>query len=267
MNLMWFLTLLLIFCLGCLGGWVIEVIYRSKKRKMLINPGFLNGPYLPLYGFGSVILFMVSSIDLQIYWLVPVFALTTTILELLTGLIFTNFFQIELWDYSKEPLNFKGIISLKFSTYWTILSLIFYLLAYPPLRELGDFYQDHIWTSIFLGFFYGVFLTDVYNSFSLALKIRKAVNEFNGRYMVRYRMDMKRLRREMRMYLRENKLANMIEGYFLTFNKMSNPDLLVSFEDQLMSKLDEFNKDIKKRGENIGRKVKKDLRKLERKLQ
>lgn len=50
------LILAFLFFAGCLIGWGIEVIFRrfepNNKARKWINPGFLIGPYLPLYGFG-----------------------------------------------------------------------------------------------------------------------------------------------------------------------------------------------------------------------
>ena len=49
-----FLTLTFLFAVGALCGWVIELFFRRLNSKKWINPGFLHGPYLPLYGFGLV---------------------------------------------------------------------------------------------------------------------------------------------------------------------------------------------------------------------
>lgn len=54
MNL--FLTIAFLFFIGSMAGWVIEVVFRrffssANPERKWINPGFLSGPYLPLYGF------------------------------------------------------------------------------------------------------------------------------------------------------------------------------------------------------------------------
>ncbi len=263
---MWVLTLLLVYTSGALGGWFIELLYRSYKMKHLVNPGFLNGPYLPMYGFGTVFLYLISTIEVDLLLKIGLFALGTTVLELITGIIFTEFFNIRLWDYSKEPLNFKGQICLRFSIYWTLLSILFYFIAYPFIEDLARLYQDHIWTSLFVGLFYGVFLTDVYNQFSLAFRIRKAVRTFNKEYLIRFRMDMKTLRREMRSHLKENKLANSIERYFIPFNRISHGDLIDRFNDQVRSYMDNLNNDIKKKGSEFKEKMREDLMKIEDKV-
>lgn len=47
-----FLILAFLFFIGCTAGWVLELFYRrfapTNKSHKWINPGFLNGPYLPL---------------------------------------------------------------------------------------------------------------------------------------------------------------------------------------------------------------------------
>lgn len=39
-----------------IGGWLWEVLIFIVKERHFVNRGFLYGPYLPVYGFGAVIL-------------------------------------------------------------------------------------------------------------------------------------------------------------------------------------------------------------------
>lgn len=61
-----FLIVLYLFFFGGVGGWVLELFFRrffsgaNPERKWL-NPGFLFGPCLPLYGFGTVLLLFFRS--------------------------------------------------------------------------------------------------------------------------------------------------------------------------------------------------------------
>ena len=47
-----FLIFVFIFFIGSMLGWLLELIFRRLVHKKWINPGFLIGPYLPIYGFG-----------------------------------------------------------------------------------------------------------------------------------------------------------------------------------------------------------------------
>ena len=61
-----FLIIVFLFFFGSGGGWVLELFFRrffsgaNPERKWL-NPGFLFGPCVPLYGFGTVVLFVLSE--------------------------------------------------------------------------------------------------------------------------------------------------------------------------------------------------------------
>ena len=47
-----FLQIVFIFYLGSTFGWTIELFFRRIVHKKWVNPGFLIGSYLPIYGFG-----------------------------------------------------------------------------------------------------------------------------------------------------------------------------------------------------------------------
>ena len=57
-----FLQIVFIFYLGSTFGWIIELIFRRIVHKKWVNPGFLIGPYLPIYGFGLVFLTIIYFI-------------------------------------------------------------------------------------------------------------------------------------------------------------------------------------------------------------
>lgn len=61
MNL--FLKLAYLFFIGSVLGWVLELFYRrfissANPERKWINPGFCVGPYVPLYGSGLCILYL-----------------------------------------------------------------------------------------------------------------------------------------------------------------------------------------------------------------
>lgn len=66
MNL--FLTLAFLFFVGSVTGWIIELVYRrffssANPERKWINPGFCTGPYLPLYGCGLCVLYLIASLE------------------------------------------------------------------------------------------------------------------------------------------------------------------------------------------------------------
>jgi len=45
--------IIILFAIYSFMGWIIEVFYRSITQHQVINAGFLYGPLIPIYGFGS----------------------------------------------------------------------------------------------------------------------------------------------------------------------------------------------------------------------
>ena len=62
-----FLTLAYLFFIGSTLGWVLELLFRNltHKPEKLVNPGFCTGPWLPIYGFGLCVLFLLMLIYLS----------------------------------------------------------------------------------------------------------------------------------------------------------------------------------------------------------
>ena len=67
-----FLKLAYLFFIGSVCGWCLEVLFRrffsrANPERKWINPGFCTGPYLPLYGFGLCLLYLIASLENQSY--------------------------------------------------------------------------------------------------------------------------------------------------------------------------------------------------------
>ena len=102
-----------LFVIGSLVGYLIELFYRRfVSRKKWSNPGFLAGPYLPIYGMGVVVLFLVSNIRLgipnqflTIIVKIIIIGISMTVIEFIIGIITTKIMKIKLWDYSNQKGN------------------------------------------------------------------------------------------------------------------------------------------------------------------
>ncbi len=175
-----------IFAIGSLFGWVLEFIYRSIRLKKLINPGFLTGPALPIYGFGNILLYCISNIDLyfikSVYLRYLVFfllvAVFMTLLELATGYLFYNFMQIRLWNYSNRFGNINGFVCPLFSFYWGIIGLVYYLVLAPFITRFLLFVQTSFLFTVLIIIFYAVLTIDIFWSFRLWIKIRNSFLKF-----------------------------------------------------------------------------------------
>lgn len=181
-----FLTVLFLFAVGSTFGWVLELFYRRFfTAKKWLNPGFLVGPYLPLYGFGLCLLYLLASLDLSFIpariprevLTVVMMGLAMTLVEYLAGLIFIVGMKVELWDYSDRWGNIQGIICPQFSVYWTILGAAYRFLLHPFFRGSVTWLFDHFTFIFVVGMFYGILLVDVVWSFRLLARIRAFAKE------------------------------------------------------------------------------------------
>lgn len=185
-----FLVLTFLFFIGSLIGWSLEVFWRrffSKNNpdRKWINPGFLTGPYLPLYGLSLCVLFTLSFINvsfvkeifIQKALLFVLMAMCITLMEYVAGIIFIKGMKIKLWDYSNCWGNIKGVICPQYSFYWIILSAVYYFFIHPQVLEWLYWFTNHLAFCLVIGFFYGVFTMDICYTFKLSAKIREFAEE------------------------------------------------------------------------------------------
>ena len=173
-----FFILAFLFMFGSVAGWGLELFFRRIfSMKKWINPGFLNGPYLPMYGFGTVILYAACFIPMPRWGIVIFLFVALTLLEYITGLIFIKGMKIKLWDYSTQWGNIQGIICPLFSVFWGVIAAIFVYLLFNPLKGMAEWAAGSMPMVFVLGVFYGVFFVDLCISFNVSLKIRKATRQ------------------------------------------------------------------------------------------
>jgi uncharacterized membrane protein len=123
----------LYFGVMAFAGWIIEVIYRSLHEKRFVNAGFLSGPFVPIYGFGAVIITAISvevrSLPAVIAWTITL--LSPTLLEYFSAWFMEKIFGLKLWDYRDRRFNLNGRIALRFSVYWAFLAAFLVLFVQP----------------------------------------------------------------------------------------------------------------------------------------
>lgn len=173
-----------LFVIGSVFGWVSELLFRRIfSQRRWVNPGFLKGPYLPIYGFGTVVLYIFSNISAEQWHLTYKFEATIlniviigvlmTLLELIGGLIFIKKMKIKLWDYSNRWGNYKGIICPLFSLIWLIVGAVFFFFLNPVLTIMVDFIRDNLIYTFLVGIVTGAIIVDVFYSLHVATRIQK----------------------------------------------------------------------------------------------
>lgn len=127
---------ILTFALYAFAGWVMETLYRSVPLRRLVNPGFLTGPFLPIYGlFATMVIWSSGLLSILAWkWQFAWFVCLSTVLEYAAGWFFERFFHLQLWDYNETPFNLHGRIALPYSLLWGALGLLFHHLIHPAVQ-------------------------------------------------------------------------------------------------------------------------------------
>lgn len=142
-----YVRLMLYFTIFAVAGYLIEALSsllgmfsRPKKRK-LSNRGFLFGPYLPIYGFGGVIMATLSNyIPKDNFVLTFLVAMTMGVtLEYVTSFVLEKIFHLRWWDYSQtDKFNINGRICLRNALKFGVGGLLFVYLVLPGIRNAID---------------------------------------------------------------------------------------------------------------------------------
>ena len=126
----------LLFMLFALVGFIYEEVLFFVYGLPLEKRGFLFGPWLPIYGFGGI---LVSYLGCRYVpskkWWTPfaiflINGIFPTLLELMIGLGLKSL-HLQLWDYSQRFGNLWGIIAPWPSIRFAIGGLFIYYLLLP----------------------------------------------------------------------------------------------------------------------------------------
>ena len=231
-----FLDIVFLFFIGCTFGWILELFYRRLAHGYWVNPGFLVGPYLPIYGFGlctlTVIYLTFYEMNLPSILVILLMGAAMTLIEFIGGLSFVNK-PVKLWDYSDNWGNYKGIICPLFSFIWTMISAAYYYFLSEFILEKILWFNNHLIFSYILGMFTATFIIDYVYSTKLLSKVRVYAKESGA--ILRYE-EFKRTVKEHQQSIKEKHsfifpikpsmdLKEYVKNYkkhFKTFKKNSN---------------------------------------------
>ena len=178
----WFVLFLVCSVLG----WIVESTYRSILAKKPIDSGVLGGPFIPIYGFGALLVEMVDTVfhSQHLGMKLALCIILCTLLEFLVSLFYETVFHLRLWDYSKMILNIHGRVCLLYSLFWGLLGFVYLeILQVRLLWLVGGIREVPILGVIFIGFT-AMFAIKVISSFSElgTLKAMKEtlLNRFDG---------------------------------------------------------------------------------------
>lgn len=183
-----FLILAYLFCVGSILGWCLEFIFRflTNKEHRIGNPGLCVGPYLPIYGCGLVVLYLLAGLEkyaitdnniINKLILFTLMAIAMTFIEYVAGIFCAKYLKVRLWDYSDRWGNIQGVICPLFSLFWAILGAFYYFVIHPHILDGLTWLANNLAFSFFIGLFFGIFIVDLINSTNLIMKLKGFAHE------------------------------------------------------------------------------------------
>ena len=107
--------LFLVFFIYSVIGFIIEITSCAIiTKKFTMSRGYLLGPYIPVFGFGALL--MVNFLDRYKEDIIVLFVLSAvlcSVVEYFTSLLMEKIFKLRWWDYSKDKFNINGRICLR----------------------------------------------------------------------------------------------------------------------------------------------------------
>ena len=122
--------IILNYIAGFIIGWILEWGYRSFVAKKHLKSLLIN---TQMYALSTVGLYLIYILQIHLAIKIILILILTTGIEFIIGYTYLITKKAHLWDYRAERFNFKGIVCLRFSLYWLLLSLIYYYLIIPRL--------------------------------------------------------------------------------------------------------------------------------------
>ncbi len=162
---------IVVFFLGCVTGWIYEEIFYFVTEGIIEKRGFMYGPYLPVYGFGSIFILLF----LKRFKAHPVVIFVGTIfisgvLEYATGYVMLKVWDKRWWDYTGLFMDLDGFVCLRSVLSFAIMAIFLVYLLEPLVRQAELKINSKVFTAI-CGIIIGVMSID----YMLTLLIRNPI--------------------------------------------------------------------------------------------
>lgn len=128
-----------IFLIGSVVGFVVETVWcLIRNGRVECRSSMILGPFTAVYGFGALVLyfgnrFLAKNNILHIFFYG---AAASTVVEYFCSLFQETLFGSVSWDYSSQPFNIDGRVSLLYSIFWGLLAILWFMTIQPAFEAL-----------------------------------------------------------------------------------------------------------------------------------
>lgn len=131
-----------LFVLGSILGYIFEmIVVLFQKGYFETRQGLIYGPFIPVYGIGIVIYYLILS-NIKIHKKTQIFFITMIlggIVEYICSYVQEKVFGTISWDYSGLMFNINGRTSLLHCMYWGIAGVLYVTYIEPKIDYLKQF--------------------------------------------------------------------------------------------------------------------------------
>lgn len=162
----WLVYLTFNFILYSFLGWCLEEGYSYFTTGHLKKDGFLRGMFKPMYGFAiTIIVYIYSVLQVEFLFLALSCIIVPTTVEYVSGYGLKKLFNKEYWNYKHIKSNFQGIICLRFTVYWGILTCFAMIIIQPVVETIYLNFMS------FIVFLVPIFMTYILVDFFITIRL------------------------------------------------------------------------------------------------
>ena len=132
-------------------GYLWEVLLQFIRHHKFINCGTLLGPWLPIYGWGGLLVSLLpKKINDNYLVLFIISFILCGVMEYMTSVYLENVYNMKWWDYSSYPFNINGRIFLGGLIIFALASVIAVKLVIPFLDKIYDKYNSKLFAMVLI---------------------------------------------------------------------------------------------------------------------
>ena len=218
-------------------GYLTEITSCSiNNKKLIVNRGFCLGPYLPIYGFSSVIMnIFLAKYSKDIITLFVMSAFVCTLMEYMTSLILEKIFHARWWDYTEKKFNLSGRVCLENSCLFGLGGVFIVSILHPFLDGLVSMIPNNVLIILSIVLFV-IFMIDVIITVTTMCQVKIATTKFTAKDAT------EEISRKVRNEIIKNKglMLHMLNAFPKI--KLSNHDPLGRIKNYLAKQREEYKK-------------------------
>ncbi len=145
----------MLFLTGSVIGWIYETLFYFLSTGQYVKRGQGFGPWLPIYGFGAVLLYLLSHrFKKSKITVFSIYTLGAGLVELIAGWWLFHFKNgLRLWDYNTERWNYGnvgGFVCLRSVLIFGLLGLFFDYILAPFILKKAFFMKIRILSAVII---------------------------------------------------------------------------------------------------------------------